>query len=59
MRGRQRKSWDDNIKELTEQEFGDSLSASEDREDRERWKCIVATSSVVGAPTTSEIMRLR
>ena len=39
-RERQKKRWEDNVKEW----FGDSLRAVEDRE---RWKCIVATSSVV------------
>ena len=43
-RGRQKKRWEDNIKEWTEMEFGDSLRAAEDREG---WKGIVATSSVV------------
>ena len=43
-RGRQKKRWEDNIKEWTGMEFGDSLRAAEDRE---RWKGIVATSSVV------------
>ena len=38
------KRWDDNIKEWTGMEFGDSLRAAEDRE---RWKGIVAKSSVV------------
>ena len=43
-RGTQKKRWEDNIKEWTGMEFGDSLRAAEDRE---RWKDIVATSSVV------------
>ena len=43
-RGRQKKRWEDNIKEWTVREFGDSLRASEDREG---WKGIVATSSVM------------
>ena len=43
-RGRQKKRWEDNIKEWTEMGFGDSLRAAEDREG---WKGIVATSSVV------------
>ena len=43
-RGRQKKRWEDNIKEWTGMEFGDSLRAAEDRE---RWKGIVATLSVV------------
>ena len=43
-RGRQKKRWKDNIKEWTGMEFGDSPRAAEDRE---RWKGIVATSSVV------------
>ena len=43
-RGRQKKSWEDNIKEWTGMGFGDSLRAAEDREG---WKGIVAISSVV------------
>ena len=43
-RGRQKKKWEDNIKEWTGMEFGDSLRAAEDREG---WKGIVALSSVV------------
>ena len=43
-RGRQKKRSEDNIKEWTELEFGDSLRAAEDREG---WKGIVAVSSVV------------
>ena len=43
-RGRQKKRWEDNIKEWTRMGFGDSLRAAEDREG---WKGIVATSSVV------------
>ena len=43
-RGRRKKRWDDNIKEWTGMEFGDSLRATEDRE---RWKGIVAMSSMV------------
>ena len=31
-RGRQKKRWEDNIKEWTGMEFGDSLRAAEDRE---------------------------
>ena len=31
-RGRQKKRWEDNIKELTEMGFGDTLKAAEDRE---------------------------
>ena len=42
-RGRQKKRWEDNIKEWTGMEFWDSLRAAGDRE---RWKVIVATSSV-------------
>ena len=42
-RGRQKKIWEDNVKEWTRMEFGDSLRAAEDREG---WKGIVATSSV-------------
>ena len=43
-RGRQKKRWEDNIKEWTGMGFGDSLRAAEDREGR---KGIVAMSSVV------------
>ena len=43
-RGRQKKRWEDNIKEWTGMGFGDSLRAAEDRK---VWKGIVATSSVV------------
>ena len=43
-RGRQTKRWEDNMKEWTAMGFGDSLKAAQDRE---RWKSIVATSSVV------------
>ena len=43
-RGRQKKRWEDNIKEWTGMEFGDSMRAVEDKEG---WKGISATSSVV------------
>ena len=43
-RGRQKKRWVDNIKEWRGMGFGDSLKAADDREG---WKGIVATSSVV------------
>ena len=43
-RGRQTKRWEDNIKEWTGMGFWDSLRAAKDREG---WKGIVATSSVV------------
>ena len=43
-RGRQKKRWDDNIKRWTVMTFGDSLRTAEDME---RWKGIVATSSLV------------
>ena len=42
-RERQKKRWEDNIKEWTGMGFGDSLRAAEDREG---WKGIVATSSM-------------
>ena len=42
-RGRQKKRWENNIKEWTGMGFGDSLRAAEDREG---WKGIVAMSSV-------------
>ena len=44
MRGRQKKRWEDNIKEWMGMGFRDSLRAAEDREG---WKGIVAKSSVV------------
>ena len=43
------KRWEDNIKEWIGIEFGDSLRASEDRE---MYKCIVATSFVVARRRT-------
>ena len=43
-RGRQKKRWEDNIKEWMGMGFGDSLRAADDREG---WKGIVAMSSVV------------
>ena len=52
MRGRQKKRLEDNIKEWTGMEFGDFLRAAEDRQ---RWKGIVATSSLVPRrPTRSD-----
>ena len=39
-RGRQKKRWEDNIKEWMGMGFGDSLRAAEEREG---WKGIVAT----------------
>ena len=45
--GRQRKRWEDNIREQTGLEFGRSQRAVEDRE---KWRKLVAKSS--GAPTT-------
>ena len=42
--GRKKKRWEDNIKEWAGMGFGDSLRAADDREG---WKGIVATSSVV------------
>ena len=43
-KGRQKKRWEVNIKKWTGMQFGDSLRAAENREG---WKGIVATSSVV------------
>ena len=43
-RGRQKKRLEDNMNEWTGRGFGDSLRAAEDREG---WKRIVATSSVM------------
>ena len=51
-RERQKKRWEDNIKEWTGMRFGDSLKAAEDRKG---WKGIVATSSVV--PRRSPMLR--
>ena len=46
-RGRQKKRWEDNIKERTGMVFGDSLRAAEDREG---WKGIVAMFVVPQSP---------
>ena len=46
-RGRQKKRWENNIKEWTGMGFGDSLRAAEEREG---WKGIVATSVVPRRP---------
>ena len=43
-RGRHKKRWEDNIEEWTGMGFGDFLRAAEDREG---WRGIVATLSVV------------
>ena len=43
-RGRQKKRWEDNIKEWTGMDFASSTWAAENRS---RWKGIVANSSVV------------
>ena len=43
-RSKEKKRWEDNIEEWTGMGFGDSLREAEDREG---WKGIVATSSVV------------
>ena len=43
-KGRQKKMWEDNIKEWTEMDFSSSARAAEDRT---RWKEIVVKSSVV------------
>ena len=43
-RGRQKKRWEDNIKERTGMDFASSTRAAENRP---RWKGIVANSSVV------------
>ena len=42
--GRQRKRWEDNIREWTSLEFGKSQRAVENRE---KWRNLVAKSSVV------------
>ena len=47
-RGRQKKRWEDNIKELTRMDFASSARAAENRI---RWNGIVSTNSS-GAPTT-------
>ena len=43
-RGRQKKRWEDNIKEWTGMDFANSTRAAENSS---RWKGIVANSSVV------------
>ena len=50
-RGRQKKRWEDNIKEWTGLDFNNSQRAAEDRQ---RWKKIVADVSS-GAPTTQMV----
>ena len=54
-RGRQKKRWEDNIKEWTGMGFGDSLRAAEDREGWKKYCCSV----ICGAPTTFKVKRLR
>ena len=51
-RGRQKNRWEDNIKEWMGMGFEDSMRV---KEDREGWKGIVATSSVV--PRRPPILR--
>ena len=46
-RGRQKKRWEDNIKEWTGMDFASSTRAAENKS---RWKGIVANSSVVPPP---------
>ena len=46
-RGRQRKRWEDNIRERTGLEFGRSQRAVENRE---KWRKLVAKSSVMSQP---------
>ena len=52
--GRQRKRWEDNIKEWTGLEFGKSQSAVESREKFEKTGCKV----ICGAPTTHAVKEL-
>ena len=47
-KGRQKKGWEDNIKERTGKDFASSTRAAEDRT---RWKRIVV---ICAAPTTSQ-----
>ena len=56
-RGRQKKRWEDNIKEWTGLGFGDSLRAAEDWEGwkLERYCCNI----ICGTPTTSQVKGLR
>ena len=54
-KGRQKKRWEDNIKEWTGMEFGDSLGGSGIQGRMERYCCNV----ICGAPTTSEVKGLR
>ena len=49
--GRQRKRWEDNIREWTGLEFAKSLRA---KENSEEWRKLVVKSYVV-APKTSEV----
>ena len=50
-RGRQKKRWEDNIKEWTGLDFNNSQRAAEDRQ---RWQKIAADVSS-GAPTTLRV----
>ena len=52
--GRQRKRWEDNIREWTSLEFGKSQRAVENRE---KWRKMVAKSSVV--PQRPSLLRDR
>ena len=56
-RGRQKKRWEDNIKQWTNMAFGDFLRAAEDREGRKdiHYCCNV----ICFAPTTIKVMGLR
>ena len=54
-RGRQKKWWEDSIKEWTGLEFASSIRAAENRT---RWKGIVANSSVVPRRPSKVIDRI-
>ena len=49
LKSRQRKRWEDNIREWTGLDFTKSKRAVENRE---KWRKLVMKSSVCGAPTT-------
>ena len=54
--GRQKKRWEDNIKELIGIVFGDSLRAVEDGE---RWKFRYCCNVICGVPMTANVKELR
>ena len=50
-RGGQKRRWEDNIKEWTGMELGDTLMAADDREKQKGICC----NAICGAPTTNKV----